>query len=208
MMATLRDVRKVPFRVVATLPETFGDGRTGTGRGWHDRQSLPIVDANLHVGVITPGLIAIVPDGPRLRLAGFVASNRGGLGWGRARIRVGAGGIGGWSPRPGWVGETYDDTAIATPAATTASLAPASPPMAPAMPVCLGRIVRRRNARDRVTHWGSSSSIQQECHYCCGGCTLAHSYASLTGLVGRLQYIQTIRTFSSRPSKVSVCDPV
>ena len=67
---TLPDVRKVPLRLVATLPKTVGDGWTRTGRRRHDGEPLPVVRTDLHIGVIAIGLVAIVPDGPRLRLVG------------------------------------------------------------------------------------------------------------------------------------------
>ena len=59
----MRDVRKVALRVVAMLPETVGDGRTRSGRRRHDREPLPVVRTDLHIGVIAARFIAIVPDG-------------------------------------------------------------------------------------------------------------------------------------------------
>jgi hypothetical protein len=68
-VVALRDVRKIALRSIAMLPKSLGDGRTGTGWRWQDREPLPIARANPHIGVIAAGLIAIIPDWPRAHLA-------------------------------------------------------------------------------------------------------------------------------------------
>ena len=150
-MATFRDIRKITSRIIATFPTSFSDWRSRAGWRRHDGKSLPIMAANFHVRIVTARLIAVVPDGPRPRLAGSVVSTPKKLGWY-------------WSFRFRWEWQTDDDAAVPTTA--FASLPPATAPVAP-MPVCLRRIIRGIGAREWVTHRGSHCPVQQDHHYGC-----------------------------------------
>ena len=74
---TLRDVRKVPFGVVAMLPDGLGERRSRSWRGRHDGELLPAMRAELHIRIVAARLVAIVPDGPWPRLAGSTVAGRG-----------------------------------------------------------------------------------------------------------------------------------
>jgi hypothetical protein len=65
-VAALGDVGKIALGHIATFPKALGDGRTGARRRRQDREPLPIVRANLDIGVIAAGLIAIIPNWPSL----------------------------------------------------------------------------------------------------------------------------------------------
>jgi hypothetical protein len=175
MVATLRNVRKVSLRVVAMLPKTICDGWTRTGRGRHDGQPLPIVHADLHIRVIAARLVAIIPDGPRPRLACSTVVGSGRPTRRPRRDRAGIGGragrIGVWSLRPGRVGKTNDYTA----STVTAGIAtPATASMMSAMPGCLTGIVSRGRARHRGTKIRCCCRLQEEYSNSCYRCGLAH----------------------------------
>jgi hypothetical protein len=81
LMATFRDIRKITGRIIATFPTAFSDWWRRAGWRRHDGKSLPIMAADFHVRIVTARLIAVVPDGPRPRLAGSVVSTPKKLGW-------------------------------------------------------------------------------------------------------------------------------
>ena len=178
---TLPDVRKVPPRLVAMLPNTVGDGWTRTGRRRHDGESLPLVRTDLHIGVIAIGLVAIVPDGPRLRLVGDgittggrPATGRRRRGWDRAGVGVGTRRVGIRNIRPGRIWEANDNAAPVPTTAIAATVTPATTSMASTVPVCLIRIASWESDGHRVTKICRCCPFQKECRNGCYRCGLAH----------------------------------